>query len=181
MPVFLKIFVILLLIVIIAGEIRKPRIPHNITGEAIFYEEPGSPECIVKEAEIQRDFWSVILPFVPETAVVYIPGFSLYEFPNLRITAHSRSGFRILDTRLLEMLLRKVRAHEYICNEFAGAFSTGNEIAGLAAVMRDYIYGYSVFRIRIPDPILTGMDANGDLIRNSLCVMGEFHFKRKNR
>lgn len=90
MPYFI---VLAVLVFIIIGYIAKKKIkthglkPHNI------YKGKSSGK-----RKIKKNFWSVIIPYVDERAIVkcYNSGYECY-FPNLHIKAVSKNGFKILN------------------------------------------------------------------------------------
>lgn len=90
MPYFISLAV---LVFIIIGFIVKKKIkthglkPHNM------YKGKSSGK-----RKIKKNFWSVIIPYVDERAIVkcYNSGYECY-FPNLHIKAVSKNGFKILN------------------------------------------------------------------------------------
>ena len=177
-PLWLIILIILLTLAIAAiiiGELIKPRIPYTRTGQTIKYGTGGDVRSgITAEAKIKRNFWSIIIPYVAETATVESSKGSWNKCPRLEIKAEHGNKFYVISKP--SGIGRKIRAEEITWPDLDKEILGGEDGAKVLANLKNHTYGYGVFEVATrPEKPRPGIP-----VRNRQTTdVGKFHFIKK--
>lgn len=178
-PLWIILLIILLALVIAAiviGEIIKPRIPYSRTGQTVKYNSGAQDvnNAVTVEAKIKRNFWSVVIPYVAETAVVESSKGSWNKCPRLEIKAEHGKKFYV--TNKPNSIGRKIRAEEIDFPDYDKDILSGEDGQKALANLKNHPYGYGTFEVATrpekPRP--------GQPTRNRQTTdIGKFHFVKK--
>ncbi|MBR4445251.1 MAG: hypothetical protein IKS37_05100 [Solobacterium sp.] len=178
-PLWIILLIILIALVIAVafiGECVKPRIPYSRTGQTVKYNSGAQDvnNAVTVEAKIKRNFWSVVIPFVAETAVVESSKGSWNKCPRLEIKAEHGKKFYV--TNKPNSIGRKIRAEEIDFPDYDKDILSGEDGQKALANLKNHPYGYGTFEVATrpekPRP--------GQPTRNRQTTdIGKFHFVKK--
>ena len=174
--ILLIILIALVIAVIVIGEFVKPRIPYSRTGQTVKYNSGAQDvnNAVTVEAKIKRNFWSVVIPYVAETAVVESSKGSWNKCPRLEIKAEHGKKFYV--TNKPNSIGRKIRAEEIDFPDYDKDILSGEDGQKALANLKNHPYGYGTFEVATrpekPRP--------GQPTRNRQTTdIGKFHFVKK--
>ena len=174
--ILLIILLALVIAVIVIGEFVKPRIPYSRTGQTVKYNSGAQDvnNAVTVEAKIKRNFWSVVIPYVAETAVVESSKGSWNKCPRLEIKAEHGKKFYV--TNKPNSIGRKIRAEEIDFPDYDKDILSGEDGQKALANLKNHPYGYGTFEVATrpekPRP--------GQPTRNRQTTdIGKFHFVKK--
>lgn len=97
-PFLLRLAIFLFILI---GEIRKPRIPRHGMNPTCYYISEEGQKLANQKRRIDKNFFTVICPYIAETAVVRCSdGRFQCNFPNLEIRAATNRSFQITNKSL---------------------------------------------------------------------------------
>ena len=173
--ILIIILLALIIAAIIIGEIIKPRIPYSRTGLTIKYGTGGDTSTgVTAEAKIKRNFWSVVIPYMAETATVESSKGAWNKCPRLEIKAERDNKFHV--TSKPTAIGRLIRSDQITWPDLDKEVLAGEDGAKVLANLKNHQYGYGVFEVatRPPKP------GPGTPARNRQTTdVGKFYFIKK--